>query len=359
MEPERKIEKKGRVDYRRLVYRSLYVFIKLIIVGFVVFLFVTNPGINGYKKAMFPDMIYGQAFKPYAYRALVPYTIRNISNLIPASTKETFHGFVKHNFYDKSVFMQKYWHEKYLVEYAVAVMVLYLILLGFSFALRYLLTGIYNVSSRYIDLMILVSLLLLPGAFKYYSYLYDFATLLLFTLCLGLMIRKHWIRYLLVFILACLNKETAILLIMVFLIHFFKRKIGAKLYARLIYAQTFIYVLIRIVLGYIFKDNRGSILEFHLFQNLGKRLIVPLALGLIIYFGVSFRWKEKPKLLKDGLWILVPLLIMGFIFGFFDELRGYYESYPVIFCLLFHTFAVLLNKQISQTGEICPRVKVK
>ena len=338
---------KSGSTYKKIVYRLFYHFLILVIGGFVVFLFITNPGINGYKKAMFPDMIYGHAYKPFTYRVLVPYSIRIVSNLIPFSARIELHQFIVENIYMNSIFMQKYWHIKYLVEYFIAVIFFYFLLLGFSLALRYLMTGIYSVSEKFQDVMIIVSLLLLPGAFKYYSYIYDFATLLLFTLALAFMVRQCWVRYGLVFILACLNKETTILLLLIFIIHFYKKKIPFTLYKWMVFGQLVVFSIIRMGLIYIFKDNRGRILEFHLLENFGKRLIVPLILGALIYLGITFKWKEKPKFLKDGLWILIPLVLMGLFFGFFDELRGYYEVYPVIFCLVTHSIAKLLNVNLS------------
>ena len=61
-------------------------------------------------------------------------------------------------------------------------------------------------------------------------------------------------------------------------------------------------------------------------------LLFLLALPLLVH-----RWSAKPLFLRRALWIAVPLLVLTFGLGFFDELRDYYEVYPVLVLLLAHT----------------------
>jgi hypothetical protein len=50
---------------------------------------------------------------------------------------------------------------------------------------------------------------------------------------------------------------------------------------------------------------------------------------------VAHRWREKNRFLKAGLGLtLVPLVGASFVFGFADELRGYYECFPFLYLLM-------------------------
>ncbi|HVP40036.1 MAG TPA: hypothetical protein VMS93_12725 [Candidatus Saccharimonadales bacterium] len=41
----------------------------------VLFVFVQHPGVNGYDRAMFGDMVYGRAHQPFVTRPLVPWSV--------------------------------------------------------------------------------------------------------------------------------------------------------------------------------------------------------------------------------------------------------------------------------------------
>ena len=56
----------------------------------------------------------------------------------------------------------------------------------------------------------------LPVTFCGKVYLYDFPQLLLFTLGLGFLYQRKWAWFYAVYVLACLNKETSVLLGVVF-----------------------------------------------------------------------------------------------------------------------------------------------
>jgi len=187
--------------------------------------------------------------------------------------------------------------------------------------------------------------------YRYNTYLYDFTTLFLFTLGLAMMIRRKWISYLFVFVLACLNKETTILLTCIYAIHFFKhQELNLSDYIFILLIQIGIYISIKIFIDTLFIHNKGAFLEFWLTRNINFLLqpypIVTYLQWLILGFLVIYKWSEKPLFLKQGLLILIPLLGSTLIWGWIDELRDYYEVYPIVILLISYSMARILQASI-------------
>jgi hypothetical protein len=222
---------------------------------------------------------------------------------------------------------------------------MYLSLAGFFFAFRYLFKAVYEAPGKLLDLTSLVALLGLPIMFKYTSFIYDFSTLFLFTLGLALMARKKWTSFLAVYTLACFNKETTILLTMLYVIYFYcilAIRLEKPAFIKCLSAQISIYIIARAILNFFFYDNPGTfllgtvgVLAKH---NLSMSPYSIEALAyLFIALMVLYKWEEKPLFLKCGLWILPPLVVLCLFFGFLDELRDYYEAYPIVLLLMAHT----------------------
>jgi hypothetical protein len=70
-------------------------------------------------------------------------------------------------------------------------------------------------------------------------------------------------------------------------------------------------------------------------------------------------WQEKPPILRDGLLTtLVPLVAACALFGFLDELRDYYEAYPIVVALVAPEVARLFGAPFSITIEMPPRAQL-
>lgn len=336
----------------KFLYRSIIAVIAL----FVLISFVKLPCINGYKRAMFPEMIYGTAWKPFIYRTLVPTTVRIISEVIPEGVHNSLTEVVESNRSLVLILEKLKWESEFITEYLVAMVLMYLSLLGFVYVFRKLFKEIYTSPEWFTNLISIILLFALPPMFQYYSYVYDFSTLFLFTLGLVFLRQRKWNYFLILFLIACFNKETTILLTLVFAIHYHKdSSISRKLYSQLIVIQLFIFAAVKILLYFIFINNAGGFVEFHLvdrnyliFNGYSLSTFVVL---LIIFLGIFSRWNEKPKFLKDALWIAVPLVILTFFLGFFDELRDFYEVFPVIFLLISLNLARTLNAEVLLKKE--------
>ena len=335
----------------RLVYGSIIAFVSV----YVLIAFVKLPPINGDKQSMFSEMVYGTAWKPFVYRTLLPTSVRIISGVIPESIHETLTEKVESSNFLALALQKLVWESEYITEYLVAMVLMYFSLLGFVYVFRKLFDEIYSSPLWFKNVVSVIMLLVIPAMFQpnYSNYVYDFPALFLFTLGLLFLKQRKWNHFLILFLIACFNKETIILLTMIFAIHFYNDKeMERKFYYKLIAAQLLIFGFIKILLFILFFDNPGGIVEFHLIDRnyllFNGYSLTTFVVLLIITLTIFSGWSEKPKFLKDALWIGIPLLILTLLFGFFDELRDYYEVLPVIILLISYSIAKILNAGLVQ-----------
>ena len=339
---------------KKIFYRTIIALISL----YVLIAFVKLPPINGYKPAMFSEMVDGTAWKPFVYRTLLPTTVRIISEVIPDKVHKTLTEKVESNKSTMLVLEKFKWESEFITEYLVAMVLMYFTLLGFVFAFRRLFDEIYSSPLWFKNIISIILLLAIPAMFQpqYSNYIYDFPSLFLFTLGLLLLRQKKWRYFLILFFISCFNKETVILLTMIFAIHFYKdAEISRKLYYQLIAAQLMIFAAIKISLYILFMNNPGGFVEFHLIDRnyllFNGYSLTTFVVLLIIFLSIFSKWNEKPKFLKDALWIAVPLLILTLFLGFFDELRDYYEVFPIVVLLISFNIAKILGVEIADKAK--------
>ncbi len=234
----------------------------------------------------------------------------------------------------------------YFSEYIIAAALLFTCLVGFAYAIRLLFLRLYSGSALAADLVPVFALLWLPVTFREanLAYLHDFPTLLLFTLSLYLLVAQRWSAFYIVIALGCLNKETFILLTPIFAWYYLRRMPRTRLLQHSA-AQLAIFAVIQAPLYWSFQHNAGGQLEVHLlghnlyvFRHLPYDIISVLVL-FVLLGGLFHDWQHKPRLLKCGLGALAIVLPLAMVFAWIDELRAYYEFFPVVMLLLFHTFS--------------------
>jgi hypothetical protein len=328
------------------IHKTIYYLVTALIAGCVLIMFVIFPGINDDKPSKFSDMIYGNASKPFVYRVLLPATVRMLSAPVPQTLRNTISNKIEDNISLNKLFKKLKWEKELAVEYIFSMLFMFLSLWGFSFAVRYLFTLFYNTSSWIADSVSVLALLGLPTMFQYTSFIYDFPLLLLYTLGLIFLYKQDWIKFLIIFLIGCINKETTILLTLVFYI-FYKSDLTKDLFNKLLIVQFAIFILVKSMLYFIFKNNPGTFIEFHLVDHNLRLLagydltLAAAVLGLILL--VFYKWNEKPNFLKTSLWMFIPLVVLTFFLGYLDELRDYYEVYPVVIIFIVHSIARILN----------------
>jgi hypothetical protein len=327
----------NHIQLRKLVVFLLY----LLTSALVLFVFVLRPGINGYSRAMFPDLVYGRSYKPFVCRTLFPSAVRAVVEVTPTALKERISLAYQHRKI-RLVEMLK-WQEEYVYEYFVALALMFCCLVGFAFTLRHLTTLFYDYPCFVADLAPVGGLMVLPVFFRYYSYIYDPCTLLLFALAVSSLVTRKRVLFYVIFVLASFIQEIG-----------FMRK--TTLVRHLLF-QASLWVAIRGLILFLFRNNPGSMLEIHLTHN-AELLFRPVWLlyfiGVIVIFWalVSYGWARKPVFLRKGLLItLIPLVSLSFFFGYVDELRDYYEAYPFLFLLLVPTMVDLFGPSPQRGGK--------
>lgn len=335
----------------KIIYRSVIALVSV----YVLIAFVKLPPINGDEQSMFSEMVYGTAWKPFVYRTLLPTSVRIISEVIPESIHETLTTKVESSSFLMLALEKLVWESEFTTEYLVAMVLMYLSLLGFVYAFRKLFDEIYTSPLWFKNVITVILLFAIPAMFQpnYSNYVYDFPALFLFTLGLVLIRQRNWNYFLILFFIACFNKETIILLTLIFAIHFYKgNELSKKLYYQLIVIQLILFGAIKILLHFLFINNPGGFVEFHLIDRnyllFNGYSLATFVVLLIIILSIFSNWKEKPKFLKDSMWIAIPLLILTLFLGFFDELRDYYEVLPVAVLLFSFNIAKILGVELGQ-----------
>jgi len=328
----------------------IYYLLTALIAGCVLIIFVIFPGINDDKPSMFGDMIYGKASKPYVYRVLLPATVRVISAPVPQTLRNIISDKIDDSISLNKLFKKLKWEKELAVEYSFAMLLMFLSLWGFSISVRYLFRLFYK-SPYWLSASVSVFALLgLPPMFQYTSFIYDFPLLLLYTLGLIFLYKQEWKIFLIIFVIGCINKETTILLTLIFFLYY-KGKLGKNIFNKLLAAQLVIFVLTKILLFILFKNNPGTFVEFQLVDHnlrllTGYNLTLAVSLlGLIVL--VFYKWNEKPDFLKISLSALIPLVFLTLFLGYLDELRDYYEIYSVVIILILHSIAKILDVEIK------------
>jgi hypothetical protein len=345
----------------------------------VTMMFFTWPGVKGYPRAELHDLIYGQAHRPFVSRPLGPWLIRGCLEIVPDSVKiaidESGGRFINYAFgpplnvnpetvaqspsYRTPNRLRQIWANG-LSESIVAYVISFSWLLGFSWVCEKLWREFYELcvpqAAAWFSLLAVMGV---PVFFRYYSYLYDFPSLCLFTLCLYLMAhRSSFISYFLAFCLSCISKETSLLLVGIFAIyHIASLRNQFWRYAICLAVQLAAFAAIRGRISLLYSHNPGSSLEYHLIDHNVSLLLKPYGLEtamtwFLMVFVVVDHWREKPWLPRVAVCMVVPLAGMCFFFGFLDELRDYYEVYAAALLLAGFTMARVFGYPIAVRAPV-------
>ena len=87
----------------------LYFCISAALIYLWAFADVTRSSFNGYHKAYVIDMVYGEAYRPYVTRALIPMATRAVTGVLPAKCTQSFNTFVQENHTLSDIFEEHRW----------------------------------------------------------------------------------------------------------------------------------------------------------------------------------------------------------------------------------------------------------
>ena len=165
-----------------------------------------------------------------------------------------------------------------------------------------------------------------------YRHLFDPLTWVLWALTLVCMRRQQWAAMGLAFALACLSKETAILLVPIFVANYFD-KLPRKQWLALSAGMTMIWAAIHLEVMWMFRANSGGDLELHAAEQVAYYPIyaVILLVGLAL---LVWSWKRQPEFLRRSLVVFPVFLVFFLAFCSPLEWRDFGELEPVLAILL-------------------------
>jgi hypothetical protein len=324
--------------------------------------FIRYPGFGNVTPTLggerfFGDVIYGRAPRPYVERVLVPWAVRLAVAATPPRLRAAGEAHVRRWF---TVQGRPAWIYASAFEFLVVRTLLFACLVGFAFSLRRLARLTLALSGLELDVVPVAAFLVLPGMYGYGSMLYDLPALLLFTLGLVLIAGRRFSLYLVVFFLAVLNKETAILLSFVWGMDALRRRRPGRVAGGLA-VQVVMWAAVRGLVVWLHRGNPGEELALHLFRNIDVMRAVrnyflfrpvnawlAAPTGLNVLYLAALVWglfalRRAPRFLRDAFWIAPFLFVLAMFFGNVDEMRVYYELFPVLFLVLIRSAYALLG----------------
>jgi len=351
--PGRTAVRTDKVTFVRLIVLLL---LYSTVASFTVSEFIRYPGLANMKPGLgggdfFGDMVYGRAPQPFVTRVLVPWLIRATVAVTPPTARAQIEESVRRSLTSNG---KPLWLYQYPFEFTVAKNILLLFAIGFAFALWWLARLTLDVPAPALDVVPVVVLFALPGFYGYGSMLYDLPALFLFTLGLALVAARRFWLYAVVFAVCVLNKETGLLLTLVWAVsEAHKRKLKSKQLVVGVGLQVGFWLIVRGLLFWYFRNNPGEAIALHLFRNaqvlalpgnwflfrpVTDWLVLPRGFNVLYVLGFIaslFVLKRAPKFLRDAYWVVLPVFVLTWLFGNVDEMRVYYELLPIVALVLF------------------------
>lgn len=305
--------------------------------------YAVDPPTDSDPRFTFERMISGEADRPFAYRALMPWMVRLGTQVL---TPGAFRLYVKYRWPEK--LEEDLRHVRLDWRLAREWVVFSWLTTGmyalFGLSLYGLIRHLYAPGVMVSHAWSLVAMSLVPLFFDKYNQFYDSASLALFPLATWMLVRGRLSAYYLVFCLAILNKETALLLPCLFGVWSWSRR-PPRVVAAHVAVQFSLYLGLTAVVRTLYQRNPGAFVEGQLASNLAyvstpsiHLLLNVLKLACMAWM-VSRGWRHKPEPLRRSLLVMLALLgPLWLLFGRLQEIRVLSEAWYVICLLALHTF---------------------
>lgn len=361
--------------------KSLGLFLIYLAAALFIMSLIQSPGFINDRAGVIA-MTDFSAHKPFVYRTLIPILIRGVEFVTPQSLVNAVNGALSDFLLNQSRTANLPIEKTIALTRSGYRIIVFEILnlaflIGFLYCLRNLSKALNLFSSLWSDIIPLGIVVALPIYFNYGNFMYDFAALFFFSLGLISIYKQSWKWYVPIFGLALINKETAILLTVIYTVYYYGQ-IPRKQYWRLLIIQAVIFIVIKTALSLIFANNHGNAIEWHLSRNLAYLAdianyfrfdpigIVPLARGglnipvprginivMIAFIGffIFYGWQCKPRFIKVSLVIVPIFFVVGMLNGHIDELRSYIEILPVVYLSIVGGLTRIFKKRKPSESE--------
>ena len=301
-----------------------------------------NTSFNGDPRSKLSDLLQGTAHRPFVQRALIPALTQAVYGVVPDSWKTSITQYCSLQPKIQKELRRLGWEEEYIPQYLVALALSFFFLALFPFIIRSTVRLFYHTDEWIINIFPFLMMLGLPVFFHVGTrYIYDFPSMSLFALGFFLMVQKKWSWYYFVLLVGLVNKETMIVLALLFA-YIHHRNIPASHYWGHLLTQVGLFVIVRGSINWFFKNNPGQLFEFHLFGNI--RILADLwtfqqlLIWGIFFFLLFYQYNKKPAVMRKAFVAAgIPFLSLMLLFCYIDELRDGYEFYPFTAYLMLHT----------------------
>lgn len=302
-----------------------------------------------YDSTAFNAMIDGTAKKPFVYRVLMPTLTRAVVDSTPKSWKEAINYEVqswvaspKTSYTRQTMPWLVYTYDvRDPYPRLVCTFLIYLALIGYAVVLYRLAAVLVPGDEPLRRFAPIFGMLAISAFSKPWQYIYDIPVLFLSASCFYFLYISRIKPYLVCFVLACLNRETSIFILLFFAIWSYGRMPRTSFIA-LCAVQAVLYVFIKIALTYAYMDNSGDFLEYNLSRVLrldiferADHMRIFVVCGL--FFLLTYRWKDKPLFLRTGLFVLPVMYVGYFFYGNGGEYRVFFDIMPLLVLLTTHT----------------------
>ncbi len=320
------VESDGRPSYRR--YLAALFLCAFVVAG--AFLLISD--VNQQPKAKLDALIEGTAERPYVSRRLIPLLL-SVATQPQSEDADAIPDAVQNGPALRSLLDWLALPDDYSGVLLLFLLLNYLFLVAFGLAFRRLAQRLDIPHPARLSLVALL-LLLLP-VFLSHGYVYDYSTLLLWTLLLLMLAEGRWRWTIAIVVLAAINKETALLIPLIWLTY--GRTLGRpRLYWSMLLVQSAIVAVSWGVITWWFRNNGGGLYELNLPVHISAYQADPWTIAWVLLAVVSMLMVAlpvAPPLLRSSALLLLPLAALYLFFGWPYEFRVFYEVYPTLVML--------------------------
>lgn len=260
-----------------------------------------------YQRATLAQLLDGIADKPFQYRILIPFLVNQLSSLLEFSPKSLFQ----------------------IIE---VLSTFFLIITFRNLLLAITKNRIKSTLFAYSLIIILPFNFLIPLTPYYPS---DIPSILFITIGYFLLYKNKMGFYYLILFIGTFNRETTVLLILIFILNYWRKGINVNFILHILLQLT-TWLGIKLLLFYVFKDNGGNVFEDHIIKNINQMLSPKFypylfsSMGYIWILTIVFYGYIKDKFVKNSLTVAIPFVVGMFIIGNIAELRIYGDLIPII-----------------------------
>jgi hypothetical protein len=316
------------------------------LIGFLYFLFsavvscIFLIGINPiWGDISFDALMNQETSKPFITRVLVPVVLKEISYFLSLESKSSLERIALNSFTFKDLLKIEEGSDL-IVEYIFFSLLVFLCFIGFAIVMRKLLTKI-HLSEATSDIAPLIGLLILVMIFDTSNYIYDPTVLFFSALLFLFLMNNQLISFSLIFVLSCFNKESSILMLIPFYFFRVENKKRMKVFSEVI-LLLIIWLVITGYLQWLYRDFSLSPVFFHFWVNVSHfykiflnfnllKHYVPIAIFMALMVS---NWSQSQVRYKNSLVCMLMILIpLWILFGRLEELRVFYEIYPLVLLL--------------------------